>query len=86
VELPCCNYIVVVRANFTAVFPMKSENEMAGTLEDFIHFHGTPNALFSDNAKAKIGCAVQEILRMYAIKDFQCEPHHQHQNPAEIKR
>jgi hypothetical protein len=43
---------------------------MAGTLEDLIHFHGAPNALFSENAKAKIGCAVQEILRMYSIKDF----------------
>ena len=42
-----------------------------------------PNALFSDNAKAQIGKTVKEILRMYAIKDFQCEPHHQHQNFAE---
>jgi hypothetical protein len=49
---------------------------MAGTLEDFIRFHGAPNALFSDNSKAQIG-------HMYAIKDFQCAPHHQHQNPAE---
>jgi hypothetical protein len=48
----------------------KNESEMAGTLEDLIHFHGAPNALFSENAKAKIGCAVQEILRMYSIKDF----------------
>jgi hypothetical protein len=39
--------------------------------------------LFSDNAKAQIVCAVQEILRMYAIKDFQCKPNHQHQKPAE---
>jgi hypothetical protein len=70
-------------SQLTALFPMKSENEMTGTLEDFIRFHGAHNALFSDNAKAQIGRAVQEILRMYAIKDFQCKPHHQHQNPAE---
>jgi hypothetical protein len=61
----------------TAVFPMKSESDMAGTLEDFIRHHGAPKALFSDNAKAQIGSAVQEILRMYAIRAFQCEPHHQ---------
>ena len=70
-------------SQLTAVYPMKTETDMAGTLEDFIRQHGAPNALFSDNAKAQIGRAVQEILRMYAIKDFQCEPHHQHQNLAE---
>jgi hypothetical protein len=72
-------------SQLTAVFPMKTEREMAGTLEDFIQFHGAPNALFSDNAKAQIGRAVQEILRKYAIRDFQCAPHHQHQNPAECR-
>jgi hypothetical protein len=28
---------------------------------------------------------VQEILRMYAIPDFQCEHHCQHRNPAECQ-
>jgi hypothetical protein len=55
-------------SQLTAVLPMKTEREMAGTLEDIILFHGAPNALFSDNAKAQIGHAVQEILCMYAIK------------------
>jgi hypothetical protein len=53
------------------------------SFEDFIQHYGTSNALFSDNAKAQIGNAMQEIIWMYAICDFQCEPHHQHQNPAE---
>jgi hypothetical protein len=57
-------------SQLTAVFPMKTESEMAVTLEAFIRFHGAPNALFSDNAKAQIGRVVQDILRMYAIKDF----------------
>jgi hypothetical protein len=39
--------------------------------------------LFGDNAKSQIGKTVLEILRMYAIKEFQCEPHHQHQNYAD---
>jgi hypothetical protein len=67
----------------TAVYPMRRENNIAGTLEDFISHYGAPDALFSDNAKSQIGRAVQEILCMYAIKDFQCEPHNQHQNYTE---
>jgi hypothetical protein len=70
-------------SQLTAVFLLKTKREMAGSLEDFIRFRGAPNALFSDNAKAQIGHSVQEILPMYAIKDFQCEPYHQHQNPVE---
>jgi hypothetical protein len=59
---------------------MKSGNNFDVTLEDFIHHYGTPNALFSENSKAQTGHAVQKILCIYAIKDFQCEPRHQHQN------
>jgi hypothetical protein len=62
----------------TVVFPLKNESNITGTLEDFILFYGAPKALFIDNAKAQISRAIQEILHMYAIKDFQCEPHHQH--------
>jgi transposase InsO family protein len=61
---------------------MKNESNMAGTIKDFIRFYGAPKSLFSDNAIPQISHAVQEILRMYAIKAFQCEPHHQHQNSA----
>jgi hypothetical protein len=64
---------------------MKTDSDMARTLEDFIRLHGAPSALFSDNTKAKIGQAVHEILRMYAIADFQFEPHHQHQTPQNGK-
>ena len=67
----------------TAIFPMKTESEMPGTLLDFIRKLGAPNGLFSDNAKVQIGKTVQSILRMYCIDDMQSEPHHQHQNPAE---
>jgi hypothetical protein len=67
----------------TAIYPMRREGKLSGTLEYFIRQYGAPNFLFSDNAKSQIGNAVREILRMYAIKDFQCEPHHQHQNFAE---
>jgi hypothetical protein len=42
----------------TAVYPMRHESNVAGTLEDFIRHYGAPNALFSDNAKSQIGRAV----------------------------
>jgi hypothetical protein len=67
----------------TAVYPMRREGSISGTLEDFIRQYSVPNSLFSDNAKSQIGKAVREFLRMYAIKDFQSESHHQHQNFAE---
>jgi hypothetical protein len=67
----------------TAIFPMRNESEMPGTLLDFIRKLGAPNGLFSDNAKVQIGKTIQTILRMYCIEDMQSEPHHQHQNPAE---
>ena len=74
-----------VKTQFTKAYPMGSETEMPGTFEDFIREVGAPTSLFSDNAKVQIGSAVRNILRMYAISNFQCEPHHQHQNPAERK-
>jgi hypothetical protein len=67
----------------TEGFPMQTESQMPGTLEDFIRKVGAPNVLFSDNAKVQIGAKVRNILRHYSIKDQQCEPHHQHQNYAE---
>jgi hypothetical protein len=69
----------------TVIYPMTKESDMPGTLEDLIRRHGAPNSLFSDNAKTQCGKRVLDILRLYAIKDFQCEPHHQHQNYAERK-
>jgi hypothetical protein len=62
---------------------MRREGNNSGTLADLIRQCGAPNSLFSDNAKSQIGKAVRENFRMYAFKDFQCEPHHQHRNFAE---
>jgi hypothetical protein len=66
----------------TLVYPMQHENNIAGTLEDFIRHYSAPNALFSDHAKSQIGlCCSGNSL--HEIKNFQCEPQHQHQNYAE---
>jgi hypothetical protein len=64
-----------------AVYHMRSESNMYVTLEDFIRKYGV--LFFSDNAKAKTGQGVHEIPQLSVIKDFQCEPHHQHQIFAE---
>ena len=39
--------------------------------------------LVSDRAKSETSEKVLDILRAYAIDDWQSEPHLQHQNPAE---
>jgi hypothetical protein len=70
-------------SQITAVFPMGKESQFLSTLEDFVHSHGAPHTLMSDNAKTQIGKQSLEILRKYCIDDAQCEPHHQHQNYAE---
>jgi hypothetical protein len=59
-------------SQFTAIFPMKMDSDIASTLEYFILLHRAPSALLSDKAKAQNYHDVREILRMYAIADFQC--------------
>jgi hypothetical protein len=73
------------RSSKLVAYGMTSETQMPHTLEDLIRKHGAPNCLFSDNAKVQIGSRVRDILRLYKIKDFQCEPEYQHQNFAERK-
>jgi hypothetical protein len=62
---------------------MRCEGNIAGTFSDFIRQDGALNALFSINARSQIGKAVRDMSCMYAMKDFQCEPHHQHNHFAE---
>ena len=70
---------------FTQCFPMSHKSQMTSTLPDFIHKYRAPNTLVSNNAKTQIGKQVNQILKMYAISDFQCEPNQQNQNPAACK-
>jgi len=39
--------------------------------------------LISDRAKAQVSNKALDILRNYVIDDWQSEPYHEHQNPAE---
>ena len=45
--------------------------------------YGAMDKITSDCAQAEISNRVKDILRVYGIKDWQSEPHHQHQNYAE---
>ena len=67
----------------TDVFGMKSDKQFVNTLEDIIRKRGAPNKLISDRAQVEISKKVLDILRALFIDNWQSEPHHQHQNPAE---
>ena len=67
----------------TDVYGMVTDASFVHVLEDNIRKRGAMDMLISDRAKAQVSRKVQDILRMYCIKDYQSEPHHQHQNYAE---
>ena len=60
-----------------------SGKQFVNTLEDNIRKRGAMDKLISDSAKNEISHKVKDILRAYNINDWQSEPYHQNQNPAE---
>ena len=70
-------------SEFTSIYPIHSKSEFPHALQGFIRDHGAMKSLCSDNAKEETSTLVQDILKMYMIRDSQSEPHYQHQNPAE---
>jgi hypothetical protein len=56
-----CGY----KSLLTGVYPMRSDNNCAGTLEDFTRTYGDPNALCFDNAKVQTGIDVYPQLSLY---------------------
>ena len=64
-------------------YKCRTDGEFARILQDDIRFHGAPNRIVSDMAKAEISNKVDEILRKYAIDAHQSEPYQQQQNPIE---
>ena len=65
------------------VYGMKSMAQFTSTLEDNIRKRGAMSKLISDRAEVEISQKAHDILRAYAIDDWQSEPYHQHQNFAE---
>ena len=66
------------------IYPMRSGKQFVNTMEDKTHRHGAMDKL-SDSAKNEISHKVKDILRAYNINDWQSEPYHQNQNPAESR-
>ena len=79
----CAQLYVGKESPFTEIYGMKTKNQIPDTLQDFIGQWGAPSVLLSDSAKVETSKQIKEILRMYAFKDMQSEPNHQHQNYAE---
>ena len=65
------------------IYPMRSGKQSVNTLEDNIHRCNAMDKLISDSAKNEIAHKVKDTLRSYNINDWQSEPYHQNQNPAE---
>ena len=51
-----------VKSHFLKTYPMSTESEMPGTLEDLIRFIGAPDTLISDNSKVQISKKVKRHL------------------------
>ena len=62
---------------------MRSGKQFVNTLEDHIRKRSAMDNLISDSANNEISHKVKDILRAYNINDWQSEPYHQNQNPAE---
>jgi hypothetical protein len=76
---------VGLQSEFCKGYPMSQKSDFPRTLMDFIRSYGAMQGLVSKNALEQTSVAVDDILRLYCIKDRQSEPYFQHQNPAERK-
>ena len=62
---------------------MRSGKQFVNTLEDNIRKRGVMDKVISDSTKNENSHKVKDILRAYNINDWQSEPYHQNQKPAE---
>ena len=65
------------------IYPMRSGKQFVNALENNICRRGAMDKVISDSTKNEISHKVKDILRAYNINDWQSEPYHQNQNPAE---
>ena len=60
-----------------------TDGDYVDCLLDIIRRYGAMDLIVSDCAQAEVSNRVKDILWVYGVKDWQSEPHHQHQNYAE---
>ena len=81
----CAQVFFGCQSKMINVYPMKSESEGPNAYEDFLREEGIPSILRRDNSKMQSGHAFRDINRHFLVKDGFTEPHHPHQNPAELQ-
>jgi hypothetical protein len=79
----CAQLFVGRETLVTDIYGMKTDKSFIITLEENIRKRGAMDMLISDRGLSEINQKIHDILRAYLIKDWQSEPHHQHQNYAE---
>ena len=70
-------------SKYISIYGCSTDAEFVNTLNDEIRKRGAMDTIISDRAQAEVSNRVKSILRAYAIKDWQSEPHFQHQNYCE---
>ena len=81
----CAQFYYGLKTEVVDVYGMKTDKQFSNTLWDTIRKRGAMSKLITDMAKSEISQKVKSILRALVIEDWQSEPYHEHQNPAERK-
>ncbi len=80
----CAQVFYGCKTRILRVYGLATESQFPSALSDFLREEGIPHTLKRDNAKSEKSEEVEEINRKYLIADSFTEPHHPHQNPAEL--
>ena len=81
----CAQIFVGTKSLVADVYGIKTDAQFVNTLEDQIRERGAMTKLISDSAQSEISKKVKDILRAYAISDWQSEPGLQNQNASETR-
>src|SRR5688500_4502887 len=79
-RITAAQFFVGTESMVCDVYPLKSDRQFGNVLQDNIWRREVMSKLITDRAQVEISNKVQDILRNYIIKDWQNEPHQQHQN------
>ena len=79
-----CQFFIGKTSKYRSVIPLgKSDKNYARALMDEIRKHGAMNRIISDGAKAELSRRAKDIMRTFAIDDWESEPYQQRQNLGE---
>ena len=81
----CAQVFVGCASDTIDIVGMKTESDFIDAYKEFMRDRGIPHTLRRDNAQAEKSNAVTELNRDLIVADAFTEPHHPHQNPAELR-